>query len=201
MGIARRITYAAVLAGYVLGAVALSRGLPGDAMAAFLLPTAVVVIDVLLRMLTGAPAGDPDAAADGVALVDAMVVRVAVFILGVHAAVIAALVGWVPRGDWVIRALPLMLGLTMVSIGNLLPRTRPNLAIGIRTTRTLADRACWIRTHRDAGYLIVASGAIVALSALAIPIPVGPRMIQVVGPMLLIGLWLLVRREHRRLTA
>jgi len=200
MAISRPITYAAALAGYVLGAVALSRGTPVDAMAAFLLPTTIVAIDVLLRMLSKAP-GDEPAAEERLAVVDAMVARIAVFVVGVHAAVLAALLGWVPRGDWVIRAVPLMLGLTMVGIGNLLPRTRPNAAIGIRTRRTLADRACWIRTHRDAGYLIVASGLVVALSALAIPIPVGPRMIQVVGPIVLIGLWLLVRREARRQAA
>ena len=195
MAIWRPITYAAALAGYVLGAVALSGGGPVDAMAAFLLPTAIVAIDVLLRLLSQAPGDEPAEAR--LAVVDAMVARIAVFVVGVHAAVLAALLGWVPRGDWVIRAVPLMLGLTMVGIGNLLPRTRPNAAIGIRTRRTLADRACWIRTHRDAGYLIVASGLVVALSALAIPIPVGPRMIQVVGPIALVGLWGIVWRQAR----
>ena len=54
-----------------------------------------------------------------------------------------------------------------------------------------------IRTHRDAGYLIVASGLVVALSALTIPIPDGPRMIQVVGPIVLVGLLWIVWRQAR----
>jgi uncharacterized membrane protein len=193
---ARPLTYAAAIAGYALGAVALARDIPGGAMPALLLPTAIIVIDVLLRMLSRAPGSGP-ADPERHAIVDAMVARIAVFIAGVHAAVLAALLGWTPRGDWVIRAVPLMLGLTMVSIGNLLPRTRPNAAVGIRTRRTLADRACWIRTHRDAGYVVVTAGMVVALSALAIPIPVGPRMIQVVGPVVMASLWWIVRRQTR----
>src|SRR5690242_20806220 len=94
MAITRPITYTAALAGYVLGAVALSRGGPVDAMAAFLLPTAIVAIDVLLRMLSKAP-GDEPAAGERLAVVDAMVARIAVFVVGVHAAVLAALLGWV----------------------------------------------------------------------------------------------------------
>jgi uncharacterized membrane protein len=99
------------------------------------------------------------------------------------------------------RVVPLMLGLVMVSVGNLLPRTRPNLAIGIRTRRTLADRACWIQTHRAAGYLVVVAGVVVAVSALTLPRPIGPRLIQLVGPVALVGLWLVVRRQARPLQA
>jgi uncharacterized membrane protein len=196
MNAARSITYAAALTGYGLGLLALVRHLPGDAMPAFLLPTAIVVIDVLLRRLAR-PHDDGQPGMARVTIADAMVAHVAVFILGVHAALLAVLLGWVPRGDWVLRAVPLMLGLTMVSVGNLLPRTRPNAAVGIRTRHTLADRACWIRTHRDAGYVVVASGLVVALSALAVPVPVGPRMIQVVGPIALAFLWWIVRRQAR----
>ncbi|MEO5821250.1 MAG: SdpI family protein [Vicinamibacteraceae bacterium] len=213
----RRVTHVAALVGYGLGLLALYWGLRteippswttpqgdlrwlGAPMAAFLLPTAVLVIDVLLRGLSRRPV-DLHGAASGLAAIDAIVARVAVFVVGVHAAVLAGLLGWVPGGVWVVRVVPLMLGLTMVSVGNLLPRTRPNLALGIRTQRTLSDRACWNRTHRGAGYVTVASGVVVALSALAVPMPIGPRMIQLIGPIALVGMWLLVRRQGRALHA
>jgi hypothetical protein len=204
----RLVTYAAVCTGCVMGVVALAWGLPaqippsglGTPMVAFLLPAAVAVTDVLLRSLSRRPI-DPHAATNGRAIADAIMARVAVFVVGIHAAVLAGLLGLVSGGDWTMRVVPLMLGLTMVSVGNLLPRTRPNLAIGIRTRRTLSDRACWIQTHRAAGYLVVASGVVVAVSALALPRPLGPRMIQVVGPAALIGTWLLVRRHGRRVHA
>ena len=86
---------------------------------------------------------------------------------------------------------------TLISVGNLLPRTRPNLAIGIRTKRTLSDRACWMRTHRDAGYLVVACGFVLVLSAIAVPKPVGPGMILLVGPAAVVGTWLLLRLHGR----
>ena len=85
-----------------------------------------------------------------------------------------------------------MLGLALISIGNLLPKMRPNLAIGIRTTRTLADRALWNRVHRAAGYLTVASGFVLVLSALTVPRPLGPGMILVVGPAALVGTCLVI---------
>jgi uncharacterized membrane protein len=85
-----------------------------------------------------------------------------------------------------------MLGVTMISIGNLLPRTRPNLAIGIRTQLTLSDRALWMRVHRWAGYIVVAGGVVVVLSAITVPPPVGPGMILLVGPAAFVGTCLLV---------
>jgi len=47
----------------------------------------------------------------------------------------------------------------------LLPRTRPNLLIGIRTTRTLEDRELWARIHRTCGYLAVGFGIVVAFAS------------------------------------
>ena len=58
----------------------------------------------------------------------------------------------------VAHAVPVMLGLTLIVIGNLLPRLRPNIVIGIRTSRTLADRGAWARTNRTAGYAAVGAG-------------------------------------------
>jgi hypothetical protein len=204
----RVVTYAAVVVGILLGAFALARGLPapippswlGPPMVAFLLPAAVAAIDVLLRSLSRRPL-DGQPVADGPTTTDAIVARVAVFVVAVHAAVLAGLLGLVPGGDWPMRIVPLLLGLVMVSIGNLLPRTRPNLAIGIRTRRTLADRASWMALHRAAGYVVVAAGVVVAASALALPRPIGPRMIQLAGPAAVIGVWLLVRRQGRPLQA
>jgi uncharacterized membrane protein len=51
-----------------------------------------------------------------------------------------------------------MFGLTLIVIGNLLPRLRPNLVIGIRTSRTLTDRAAWAHTNRATGYATVGAG-------------------------------------------
>ena len=218
MGMPRLVTHSAILAGYALGVVALYWRLPagipsswtgpsgditwlGATMVAFLLPTTTAVIETLLRGLCLRHPIDQHNTANVLLVFDSIMVRVAVFVLGVHTAVLAGLLGLLLGREWAAQIVPLMLGMTLISVGNLLPRTRPNLAIGIRTQRTLSDRACWIRTHRRAGYLVVACGVVVVLSALAVPKPVGPGMILLVGPAALVGTWLLLRLQGRHVNA
>jgi uncharacterized membrane protein len=214
MGLPRLVTYSAIVAGYALGAVALYWRLPaeippswtgpsgdvtwlGASMVAFLLPTATAVIESLLRGLFLRHPIDQRNAANALLVFDAIIARVAVFVLGVHAAVLAGLLGLLLGQKWAAQIVPLMLGITLISVGNLLPRTRPNLAVGIRTQRTLSDRNYWIRTHRHAGYLVVACGIVLVMSALTVPKPIGPGMILLVGPVAVVGTWLLLRLQGR----
>jgi uncharacterized membrane protein len=211
MRTSRLIVHGAVSAGYALGGAALWLGLPseippswtaasgevvwlGGPLVAFLLPTTVAVTYRLLRSLSRTGPIDQHDAALG--MLDVVMARVALLVLGVHATILAGLEGWLFGRPWSGQVLPLMLGLAMVSIGNLLPRIRPNLAIGIRTQRTLSDRAYWIRAHRRAGYLVVACGAVVMVSALAVPSPVGPSIILLIAPAAIVGTWLLVRWQR-----
>ena len=94
---------------------------------------------------------------------------------------------------------PNPVNILMISIGNLLPKTRPNLAIGIRTRLTLSDRALWIRVHRSVGHMVVACGAVLVLSAMTVPRPLGPTMILLVAPAALVGICLLVRFSRTQL--
>ena len=81
----------------------------------------------------------------------------------VHAAVIGAALGYrVPMG----RLVPVGVGLLFITIGNVLPRTRPNWVMGVRTPWTLSNDRVWTRTHRMSGYLMVAAGVLIMLSAL-----------------------------------
>ena len=201
-----------VLAGYVFGLVALYRGLPlqvppslhvangtvwlGAPMVAFLLPAAVTLTDRLLRGLYMAPeGGEPGAHAD--AIYDAIMLRVSLLVIGTHGVILLGLLGVLSGRSWAAVLVPAMLGATMISVGNILPRTRPNLAIGLRTGRTLADRAVWMRAHRSLGYVMVGCGATIIASAIAIPRPVGPAMILLAGPGAFAASWLLLRRRER----
>ena len=198
------------LAGYSLGAAAVYWGLPhqippswtvpgggtlwlGAPLVAFLLPTAVAVTDVLLRGLIVRNAVHEPCALNVLAIYDAIMLRLVVFVFGVHATVLGGLLGLFWGRQWAAQVVPLMLGITMIGIGNLLPRIRPNIAIGIRTRRTRSDHALWLRVHRAAGYIVVAGGAVIVLAAIAVPRPVGPGMILLVGPAALAGTWLCVR--------
>jgi uncharacterized membrane protein len=73
-------------------------------------------------------------------------------------------VSWIQ--PWASRAVVVAVGVTVAAIGNQLPRTRPNMAIGIRTARTLSDRKLWMLTYRTTGYLAVALGSVTIFAAL-----------------------------------
>jgi hypothetical protein len=169
---------------YVLSAAAYAR-LPaatfGPAFIAFLLPTAAAAIYVLMRLLA---AHDHVRRGNGafMATYDAIVFRVVLFIGALHATVLVGLLGRglaARTGPLVPRLAPVLLGVGLIAIGNLLPRVRPNVAIGIRTARTLADRDAWLRVNRVAGYIAVGLG--VGIVAAALLVPPGPRVAAVVG--------------------
>jgi len=200
-----------ILAAYALGAAALLVGFPqavaptwshepvpwSAPIAALMLPTAMLVTDWLLRGLCVRHPVDARDLAGDLAINDAIMLRFLLFVLGVHVMVLLGMEGVLQGRAWAGQVVPVMLGLTMISIGNLLPRTRPNLAIGIRTRRLLLNRALWMRTHRSTGYLLVICGTIIVLSALAVPAPAGPGMILLVGPAILLATCLIVWHGRR----
>jgi len=215
MPLRRLLHYVVIAAGYALGAAALWVGRPreippswhvmdggdiwlGGAMVAFLLPTASAVTFGLQRCLhPWSRVTRQSDTADVTAVYDAIVLQATVFIFGIHVTVLAGLFGVLWEREWAGQIVPILLGFVMIGIGNLLPKTRPNLAIGIRTRHTLSDRTLWIRVHRSAGYIAGASWAVIVLSAIAVPRPVGPGIILVVGPAALVGTWLLVRSSRK----
>jgi hypothetical protein len=130
----------------------------------FLLPTTASVIYAVLRsvqkrQLMVADAMTPDPA------VQAIIFWILLFLICVHVIVLAVLIGVKAIQPWASRAVVIVLGLTLMAIGNLLPRTRPNVALGIRTSRTLTDRHLWMLVHRVGGYIGVAVGIITVLTA------------------------------------
>jgi uncharacterized membrane protein len=137
----------------------------------FALPTAAAVTYLILRRLWGeAPAArvmdaDAEAAHRGIA------VRLVVFIMALHVLVLLNLGGVQWIHTWGPRLVVVLFGGVFIAIGNLLPRTRPNLAFGIRTRRTLTDRHLWIKLHRTSGYVAVALGTAIAVSGLFLSDP------------------------------
>jgi uncharacterized membrane protein len=102
----------------------------------------------------------------------AIVFRVMVFVVAMHTLLVIALtdtMNVIGSHTWGKRVVVVMFGLTFVAVGNLLPRTRPNIAFGLRTARTLANTQLWQQVHRVGGYAAVAFGALVAIAGMAAP--------------------------------
>jgi SdpI/YhfL family protein len=83
-----------------------------------------------------------------------------------HLALIAGVLHWPP---WTYKVLTAILGLGFIAAGNIMPRTRPNWIVGVRTKRTLTDRTAWQRTHRVLGALMMGLGAVVVVASIVAP--------------------------------
>jgi uncharacterized membrane protein len=121
---------------------------------------------------------------------NAILFAVVAFVIGMHLLVMGALTGALPPSVWFARGTIVLFGLVVMRVGDLLPRTRPNLALGIGTPRTLADRRVWMLTHRTAGHLSVLLGVIIViagavLSKDAMPPVVGPASLAAAGILIL----------------
>lgn len=91
---------------------------------------------------------------------------VASLIALMHIALVASVLHW---PVWTFRILTAILGVGFIAAGNIMPRTRPNWIVGVRTKRTLTDRAAWQRTHRVLGALMMGLGAAVVVASIVAP--------------------------------
>jgi uncharacterized membrane protein len=184
-----------VAAGYIASIAAYSRLPAYRLFIAFLLPTTAALIYALVRRVWERDlVRDRDETFEP--SYEAIVFAVVLFTMAIHLMVLAALTGVVPapRVVWLIRATIVVLGLLMARVGNLLPRIRPNLALGIRTPRTLANRGLWMQTHRTAGYVAVALGTVFVVSGAFLS---KQSIESVVGPAVLTAAALLVISHYR----
>lgn len=132
---------------------------------AFMLPLILVGVFAMLHFLPGI---DPRKAnyAKFRSSYDLLIVAVMGFMLGVHLLVLATALGMDVSME---RLVPVGVAVLLIVIGNLLPRTRPNWFVGIRTPWTLSSDRVWERTHRFGGQLFVAGGFLALLAALFAP--------------------------------
>ena len=126
---------------------------------AVLLPSTAAVIYLSTTLIL---TRDASTAADSALAktYDRILFDVMLFIVALQVLIVSTLAGILPSASGVARVPIVLFGLLGIAVGNLLPRTRPNLAIGIRTRRTLRDRQAWISTHRIAGSLAVVFGIV-----------------------------------------
>lgn len=139
---------------------------PRQLLLLYFFPTAGALI---VRLITGVSRGGSHplrcVETDGRAVEEILFWTVC-FVTAIHIMVLAALT----HATWVGRIGPRMVmvvaGVTTILVGNVLPKTRPNLAFGVRTAATLGDRRLWITVHRAAGYLTVVLGVLTVWAGL-----------------------------------
>lgn len=137
---------------------------------AFALPTAALVIYTLFRSLWR---NDRVRTGNGAfeATYQAIVFRAILFVFGLNTLVMILLTDAMDvlgSHTWGKRVVVVLLGATLVAIGNLLPRTRPNIAFGVRTARTLSNPQLWQQVHRAGGYTTVGLGVAILIAGLVI---------------------------------
>jgi uncharacterized membrane protein len=129
--------------------------------AAVLFPVLMLGAWLLLRVL---PRIDPRAPnyAKMQPTYDVTVNATLTLLLVVHVVVLLAGLGYaVP----VAGLTPVLVGALFVTLGNVLPRARPNWFFGIRTPWTLSNDRVWARTHRVGGYAMTAAGVVILVGA------------------------------------
>ena len=146
-------------------------GIPALATIAWILFAALrssTSLGTLRRLFGDLPAalGDPAAVNRFRPTYDTIVLSVVLLVLGIHAGVVAAALGHLTLAP---RIISVVIGASLMAMGNVLPRLRPNLVAGIRTRRTLTDPLLWRATHRAMGVAFVLAGLITVLVGIMAP--------------------------------
>jgi hypothetical protein len=97
---------------------------------------------------------------------ETIVFGVVLVLVGLHTAVLSAALN---AGGTATRILGISFGVSLVVMGNVMPRLRPNWVAGLRTKRTLEDPHLWRSAHRVFGTSLVISGVLTVLVAIAAP--------------------------------
>ena len=85
-------------------------------------------------------------------------------------------------------------GTFLVVLGQILPRTRRNPFVGVRTAWTLTSDENWAQTHRVAGYACTVGGAVVALAGFLRAPALAIATLLVTASVPLLWSWRLARR-------
>jgi hypothetical protein len=97
---------------------------------------------------------------------DAIVLAVVLLLIGMHAAVLLALLGYNAAAS---RVIPVVIGASLAFMGNVMPRLRPNWVAGLRSKRLLNDPMLWRTAHRAFGTAFVIGGLVTMVVGLIAP--------------------------------
>jgi immunity protein, SdpI family len=157
------------------GRVTASTPLPSRVLIAFLLPTTAAVVLWLFHAIElhrPVCAREPADCAS----TERILFRVIVFIGALHGLVVLQLTDAVWIKTWAPILVFVLVGTLLVSVGNLLPTTRPNMLVGIRTPRSLRSRPFWMAINRVGGYVTMAVGLVMIVAAVLLRYPLSGQV-------------------------
>jgi uncharacterized membrane protein len=169
-----------------------STDLATRALIAFLLPTTAAVLLWLFSAISRRSAWGSDPAE--CAATERILLRCVIFIAALQGLIILRLseISWLRLSA--ARLALVLFGALLVSVGNLLPTTRPNLLVGIRTARSLRCRRLWMELHRIGGYATVGVGTIVIVAPVVLGLHIGGQVISIA---IVLALWVVTARYRR----
>jgi hypothetical protein len=142
----------------------------GGGLIAFVLPTAAAVVLWMFHTFESRRPLWAREPGDGAAT-ERVLFRIIMFIAGLHGLILMLVTEVVWVRQWGLQLSFLLIGALLVSVGNLLPKTRPNVLVGIRTPRSLRSRQFWMEIHRAGGYISVGLGLVMIVAAVGLDYP------------------------------
>jgi SdpI/YfhL protein family len=100
------------------------------------------------------------------AALDLITLCIIAIVAGMHLGFLASALGW--RGP-IASLVGLVFGGALISMGNVMPRLRPNPIAGLRTEALLRDPIAWRNAHANFGRVWVVGGTLVLVVALIAP--------------------------------
>lgn len=89
-------------------------------------------------------------------------VAISLFMVAIHVITLLAALGWV---DVVGLAVPVMVGILFIVLGNYMGKIRQTFFVGIKTPWTLSNEVVWNKTHRLGGYFFISYGILFIVTA------------------------------------
>ena len=152
---------------------------------AILMPALMAIIWILLRTL---PKVDPKRAnyARMESTYEFVITLTLAAMLALHLALLGSSLGYPVPIDTI---MPLVVGVLLLGMGNVLPRAKPNWWFGVRTPWTLTNERVWVRTHRVAGYALMFAGLVFVAAAF---LPAAPVRLVLIALAILAALFPIV---------
>ncbi|GAA2841516.1 putative membrane protein [Aminobacter aminovorans] len=128
--------------------------------ALLLAPVAVIVLSALLAFI-GNRAG-PEQMASSKHAFGTVIPVITGLMLAIQSSIVLIGLGY---PDQMVRVITLSLGVMLLLLGNVMPKTQPNAIAGVRLPWIMNDPALWRATQRLTGMLFVAGGILLVVCA------------------------------------